>query len=228
MQQSSDIGTLIHLLACATKQSPRVAIRITPDRKYASAIDFIRIVSESKQPKCVWNSVKKEMAAFSDQRSQQDYLMLKSYQFIGQRQKPTPVVSAQGIIELLFLIPGRKAKEFSRQCCDILIRFMGGDETLVDEINLNRNAANGAETSNAFFKANISQNDLQEETELKLYAAKLELEFALEVKKDEEDLRDLAEKAEIHKQLFKVANDRVSYPPARKQLIPEITILAKK
>jgi hypothetical protein len=175
MHHSSDVGRFIHLLVCATEQSPRVAIRITPDRKYASAIDFIRIVSESKQPKCVWNSVKKEMTTCSDQRSQQDHLMLKSHHFSGKGQKPTPVVSAQGIIALLFLIPGRKAKEFSRQCCDILIRFMEGDVTLVDKINKNN------ETSNALFQENVQQKKLQR-NRVEAICAKLESKLVNQVK----------------------------------------------
>jgi Protein of unknown function (DUF3627) len=194
-------------------------IRITQDGKYASVIDFIGIVSESIEARSVWKNIKKRFYEMAETPAFQDQPVIISHQFIGERQRPTPAVTARGIIELLFMIPGRKAFEFRRQCCEIMIRYMGGDESLIAEIYINRTMAeNGGQTSNAFFQSNITPNNLpsKEETELKLYAAKLELE-----------LQYLAKKMDLHKQHFSDVKDHVSYPPARKQLIPEITILAK-
>jgi Protein of unknown function (DUF3627) len=220
-----------------------VTIRITSDGKYASVIDFIGIVSESIAARFVWQKIKKRFNEMAENLGYQETPVIITHQFNGKRQRPTPVVTARGIMELLYMIPGRKASEFRRQGCEILIRYMGGDESLIAEIYINRNAANNVETANAFFKANVQHNNIQskEEAELERYAAKLELDFQYEekryaqqvkrdeqqVKRDKHDIQVLAEKTEIQKQLYKAAMIHVSYPPARTHLIPEITILSK-
>jgi len=44
-------------------------------------------------------------------------------------------------VQLLLVLPGKKAKEFRLATGSVLIRYLGGDETLVDEIAHNRRIA---------------------------------------------------------------------------------------
>ena len=61
----------------------------------------------------------------------------KNFQFEGQGQRPTPVVDARGLVTLLNLLPGHKAAAFRAKSADIIVRYLGGDPTLIAEINRN-------------------------------------------------------------------------------------------
>jgi hypothetical protein len=135
MHHSSDIGSRIDLLLCPTKRSPRVEIRITPDRKYASVIDIIRIVSDSTRPRAVWERQKQKMYKLQEKQMLQEIPLTSFHHFNGERQRPTPVVSSRGLIELLHLIPGEKAYEIRRQHSKIFIWLMDADKTAVMNLN---------------------------------------------------------------------------------------------
>jgi len=53
---------------------------------------------------------------------------------IGARQRDTPVADARGLVTILNLLPGKKAAEFRAKSADIIVRYLGGDETLIQEI----------------------------------------------------------------------------------------------
>src|SRR6185437_785220 len=79
-------------------------IRITPDRKWVSAIDVISVVGGQKNPKSVWERIKNsvsEVVAFCDR-----------VKFSGPGQKDTPVINAKGLVILLQHIPGDLARQF--------------------------------------------------------------------------------------------------------------------
>ena len=48
--------------------------------------------------------------------------------------KDTPVCDARGIVEIMLLLPGRHAAMVRRQAAALLVRYLGGDITLVDEV----------------------------------------------------------------------------------------------
>ena len=52
----------------------------------------------------------------------------------------TPATDATGITQVLMLLPGRAAAEFRKSTAKVLVRYIGGDPTLVDEIAANRAA----------------------------------------------------------------------------------------
>jgi len=101
-------------------------IRITPD-KMISVIDFIRVVGGQKKPQNVWYDIKKkyknELGTFCSQ-----------YKFPGQGKTTGPVINVQGMVKLLFLLPGDLAKQFRSKSAEVMIRYLGGDLTLIDEI----------------------------------------------------------------------------------------------
>jgi hypothetical protein len=59
---------------------------------------------------------------------------LRSHKFEGPGQKPTHVAPIAVAIEVAFLLPGRRAAQLRMQAARLLVRYLGGDLSLVDEI----------------------------------------------------------------------------------------------
>jgi Protein of unknown function (DUF3627) len=172
--------------------------------------------------------LKHRLQELSAENAATDIPMLSRFKFTGKSQNLTPVVTAQGIVELLYLIPGRKAQSFRRYCGEILIRFMGGDQTLIDEINVNAVIANVEGTAQSFFYECVKSipTESRQTFDLKHYAAKLELDFLfkekeVELHSKELELRtkemDLCLRTDRKRHLLKVEIDE-----------HEILILAKR
>ena len=60
-----------------------------------------------------------------------------SFQFSGQGQVPSPVITFPGALKLLMFLPGEVAKKHRSAMVNILRRFFAGDMTLLDEIEKN-------------------------------------------------------------------------------------------
>ena len=58
--------------------------------------------------------------------------------FEGQGQRLTPVADAREITEIIMLLPSAAAAQFRKKSADVVVRFLGGCPTLVDEIAANR------------------------------------------------------------------------------------------
>ena len=54
--------------------------------------------------------------------------------FPGRRQRDTPVTDAKGIVEIIMLLPGRQAARLRRQAAELLVRYLGGDLGIIDEV----------------------------------------------------------------------------------------------
>ena len=59
---------------------------------------------------------------------------------INGKGKLTPVADAKTLVEIVFLLPGKTAREFRRQSAAKVCRLLGGDTTLVSEIEQRRAA----------------------------------------------------------------------------------------
>ena len=55
----------------------------------------------------------------------------------GRGQRDIPVTNAYGITEIVMLLPGRVAASVRTDAASTLVRYLGGDVTLVDEIAQN-------------------------------------------------------------------------------------------
>ena len=62
---------------------------------------------------------------------------LRRFQFPGQGQRAQPVITLEGALKLIMWLPGDMAKDYRSRACGILTRFLGGDSTLVEEIEAN-------------------------------------------------------------------------------------------
>lgn len=103
---------------------------------------------------------------------------IKSFQS-GQRF--TPVINAWGLIQLLWILPGKRAARFLEQSADILVRYLGGgnhsydeifffvvdtevliflDESLVEEVQRNKQVAEDDITSTqAFMQSSFTSSN---------------------------------------------------------------------
>ena len=48
----------------------------------------------------------------------------------------TPIATAAEIVEVIWQLPG--AADFRKNCAKVCVRYLGGDESLVEEVRLNR------------------------------------------------------------------------------------------
>ena len=61
-----------------------------------------------------------------------------NFKFSGRGQVPTPVTDVRGIVEIIMVLPGRAAADVRKQAADTLVRYLGGDPSLVEEVAANR------------------------------------------------------------------------------------------
>ena len=54
--------------------------------------------------------------------------------FAGRGQRDTPVTDAKGIVDIIMLLPGLQAARVRRQAAELLVRYLGGALSLVDEV----------------------------------------------------------------------------------------------
>ena len=106
-------------------------VRQTPDApRSVSVLDLISLVTDNHNPRSAWSELK---------RHHPDVVQLAyNFSFPGQGQRETPVVDARGLVAIINLLPGPRAAKFRMECADVIVRFLGGDETLVAELRANR------------------------------------------------------------------------------------------
>lgn len=63
--------------------------------------------------------------------------LCNNFKFPGQGQRLTPVTCARGVVSIINLLPGPKAAQFRAASADLMVRFMGGDESLITQIQRN-------------------------------------------------------------------------------------------
>jgi hypothetical protein len=65
------------------------------------------------------------------------YTFTENLVFPGVGQRPTPVVDARGLVYLMNILQGPNAANFRLRNAEFLVRFIGGDLTLIDDIYAN-------------------------------------------------------------------------------------------
>jgi hypothetical protein len=63
---------------------------------------------------------------------------ISHFKFRGQGQRETPVTDLVTLYEILMLLPGRMAAQCRRQAAQLMIRYLGGDLSLIKEVEENR------------------------------------------------------------------------------------------
>jgi hypothetical protein len=64
--------------------------------------------------------------------------MVTNFKFPGRGQRDTPVADAEGITHIIMILPGRAAAIARQSAANVVVRYLGGDTSLVTEIMANR------------------------------------------------------------------------------------------
>ena len=108
-------------------------IRITNEvPRRVSVFDFIEAVTGNVNPPNTFSTLIENHPAISQ--------CTAHFQFPGRGQKPTPVTNVEGLVLLMNLLPGERCAQFRVAHAKTLVRYLGGDETLVEEIRAMRSA----------------------------------------------------------------------------------------
>jgi hypothetical protein len=86
--------------------------------KYASDV-YKRLTAEERVPQCETRIL---TSAKIGRQNRSEYA--------------TPIASAAEIIEVIWQLPG--AADFRKNCAKVCVRYLGGDESLVEEVRMNR------------------------------------------------------------------------------------------
>ena len=60
-----------------------------------------------------------------------------NFKFPGRGQRDTPVTCAKGVVTIVMILPGRAAARVRKQAAQTLVRFLGGDMSMVEELARN-------------------------------------------------------------------------------------------
>ena len=97
-----------------------------------------------------------------------------NFRFTGRGQRDTPVADARGIVELIMVLPGRAAAQVRKAAADVMVRYLGGDPSLVAEVAANR----------------LRQEDMDADDPARLFGQTVESE-ALKRKREEVTITEL-------------------------------------
>ena len=95
-----------------------------------SVYDVINAITGQSNPRMIWDRLCTgfpEVVTYCD-----------TFEFPGRGQQYIPVADARGITEIIVLPPGKAAAHFRKAAADVVVRYLGGDLTLVEEIAANR------------------------------------------------------------------------------------------
>jgi hypothetical protein len=105
-------------------------IRYTKEQPIqVSVLDVIRVITGTTNPHLTYSRLQLQYTEVLTN--------CEIYQFSGAGERLTPVCSVQTMIELINLLPGQRAARFRQAGAKVLVRVLGGDETLIDEIREN-------------------------------------------------------------------------------------------
>lgn len=136
-------------------------IRITSENMI-SVFDFIKVAGGQENPHDTWRYIikkhKNEVLEFSE-----------NFKFQGQGQRTTPVISVTGMVKLLFLLPGEIAKQFRSKSAETMIKYLGGDLSLIDEIKkIDQKHINNPNNIAQVFRNEVTNNQVTNENKLNL------------------------------------------------------------
>ncbi|KAG5178590.1 hypothetical protein JKP88DRAFT_158425, partial [Tribonema minus] len=103
-------------------------IRVDAATNKGSVIDVIRLVHpdiESKHASTYFTRLTTEIPEIATQCG-----LLR----INGKGKPSPVADAKTLVEIVFSLPGKAAREFRRTSAKTVCRVLGGDLSIVQEI----------------------------------------------------------------------------------------------
>ena len=104
------------------------SVRVTSDTpKQVSLFDIIKIVCQANHPHKVYERIVDHHPSILE--------LVQKHKFDGAGQRLTPVTDAQGLVTIIQHLPGENADRFRSGAANILVRFLGGDTTLADDVH---------------------------------------------------------------------------------------------
>lgn len=94
-----------------------------------SVYDIIKVVTGCTNTRMMYGTVQQNNAEVVKH--------FTTFQFSGAGERPTPVCDVSHVIELINVLQGARAARFRAAGAKVLVRFLGGDESLIDEIREN-------------------------------------------------------------------------------------------
>jgi hypothetical protein len=125
------IPDLMLCLQELTEGTVRQIRKTAEDPPRASVIDTIGIfVGDPRQAAHTWQRLSEQYPEVCDR--------VTHFKFSGQGQRETPVAGLRTIVEIIMVLPGRAAARVRKAAADVMVRYLGGDPSLVEEIAANR------------------------------------------------------------------------------------------
>lgn len=103
------------------------SIRVDPESMRASVIDVAQLVTQ-QTPRYTAQVVQRLLQGNAELYAKCILLKLPG------RGPRTQVADAATLVEIIFLLPGKAAKQFRRKSAQYICRLLGGDESLIPEI----------------------------------------------------------------------------------------------
>ncbi len=159
--QQLDEGTCLRQIRKTAEDPPRVSV-----------YDVLQVVTGCSAPNCC-NVFSRVSEAFPEVLTN-----CTNFKFSGRGQRETPVADARTIAEIIMVLPGRAAAQVRRAAADVMVRYLGGDLSLVEEIAANR----------------LRQEDMDDDEPARLFGQTVESE-AVKRKREEVTLLELDSQA---------------------------------
>jgi hypothetical protein len=92
---------------------------------------------------------------------------------INQQGHPTWAADLPTIVELIMVLPGKRAKQFRRVCANYIVRILGGDRTLIKEIERQDERLNQTEAGRQFQQSALSSTGVNVQLDTREREARL-------------------------------------------------------
>jgi hypothetical protein len=136
------------------------AIRVDLASRKGSVLDVIRLVNPEIPSNQASSTLKRLATDLPDLASSCCQLRING------KGKPTPCADAKTLVEVVWSLPGKAARAFRRKSAIAVCRVLGGDLTLVDEIEGRYRALQATEAGRAARAFLVSDGGLQVSREL--------------------------------------------------------------
>ena len=169
-----DIPDLMVHLAQLDDRAVRRIRKTAEDPPRASVIDTISVITGLSPSNAhnIWHRVQKAFPEVST--------IPTDFKFSGRGQRETPVTDARGMVDIIFVLPGRAAAKFRKMAADVMVRYLGGDPTIVEEVAANR----------------LAQGGLDDDDPARIFGQTVESE-AVKRKREEAELTELDGRAKL-------------------------------
>lgn len=136
------------------------SVRVTNENpKRVSVFDVIKIVSDVDNPRQTFDAL--------CARHEEVILRTYNFKFPGAGQRATPVTDVSGLMHIINLLPGENAARFRAGTVNLLVRFLGGDTTLVDEVMAINEAHTSGATEGTGARARVQEKEIDANVQIK-------------------------------------------------------------